>query len=164
MLVNGYSKAYAGEICEKPCSTVVLQRKLTTEEKWNLEVAFMTPKQIWSHIVSGEAGALPDGAELVAWTLRSWVVYKEMPPEKAGPGWGWNGWKDTTAISWDAVMEVWDQPMSAAPYAWMREGKFCTLLGNDRDLAYWNSLGWDVEPQFRLEWPEWNLAMNCIWE
>lgn len=160
----GYSTAYAGEICENPCEPLHDQRTLTMEEKWELDAAYISPKEIWSHIVAGEAGGLPDGAELVAWTLRSWVVYKGMPPEMAGPRWGWHGWKDTTAISWEAVNEVWNQPMSAAPYSWMREGKFCTLLGNDHDLRYWNSLGWGLTPQFRLEWPDWNMAMNCIWE
>lgn len=151
------------EKCRQPCKLMRPAHfvKLTPQE---VAAFSMTDKEIWAHIVSGEAGGLVDGAELVAWTLRSWEVYRGMPAGKAGPRWGWYGWNEPTGESWAAVQAVWNKPMSEAPYEWMRNGKFCILLGNDTDLRYWNSLGWNVSPDFRLEWPVWNLAMNCIWE
>lgn len=123
----------------------------------------MSSREIWAHVVAGEAGHLPDGARLVAWTLRSWEVERGMPPELAGPRWGWHGWKDPLAVDYAAVDEAWGQPLEAAPYAWLRGGHYCRLLGNDHDVRYWRSLGWEVQPRYRLEWPEWNMAMNCIW-
>lgn len=123
----------------------------------------LTARDIWAHIVAGEAGGLPDGAELVAWTLRAWEVEKGMPAEWAGPRWGWYGWKEPYAVDYAAVDAVWGQPLSAAPYAWMQAGHYCRLLGNDRDVRYWRGLGWQIDVRYRLEWPEWNMAMNCIW-
>lgn len=149
--------------CGSPCGPNFQARYFTREEKWTQTVTEMGPQEIWAHVVAGEAGGLVDGAELVAWTLRSWEVHRGMPPELAGPRWGWYGWTTPTHIAWDAVKAVWGRPMAEAPYDWMRAGKYCKHLGTDHDLRYWRSLGWEVTPNFRLEWPQWNLSMNCIW-
>lgn len=164
LLFSAPAPVSAMDSCGSPCHFEYDQKEYQTrEEKWAAAVTSMSSQEIWAHVVSGEAGGLADGAELVAWTLRAWQVYRGMPADQAGPEWGWYGWSTPSDVSWAAVKSAWNQPMSAAPYEWMRAGKFCQLLGTDTDVRYWRSLGWEVTPHFRLEWPEWKLSMNCIW-
>jgi len=153
-------KVYAKEECGQPCSQVSAPERAVDDVKFEP----MSAREIWAHIVAGEAGGLTDGAYLVAWTLRAWEVRRGMPAELAGMRWGWHGWSEPTALSWAAVNAVWQRPLTDAPYAWMQAGHYCLFLGNDTDLRYWNSLGWNLTPQYRIEWPEWGLAMNCMWE
>lgn len=160
-LLLSATTAHASDGCGDDCQSQ--PASLTPAEQWSAATAGMSGRAVWAHIVAGESGHLPDGAQLVAWTLRAWEVYQGMPATMAGPRWGWYGWKQPYAVDYAAVDAAWGQPISASPYAWMRAGRYCRLLGSDTDVRYWRSLGWDVGIHVRLEWPEWAMAMNCVW-
>lgn len=119
----------------------------------------------WSYIVTGESGGQwPEGSQLIAWTLKAWTVYRGMPPELAGPRWGWNGWRSPTREAWQVVHDVWSQPPTNAPFDFMQSGKFCALVGSDNDLRYWRWIHWAIgTPNFILSDPNTGLHMNCFW-
>lgn len=124
----------------------------------------MSAKSIWAHIVSGESGgAWPEGSLLVAWTLRSWQVYRGMPPENAGKRWGWHAWREPTLEAIQAVNSVWDQPMSNSPFEFMRNGNYCIALGSNSDSRYWKSIGWYDQPDFDIQFSGTDYGMNCYW-
>jgi hypothetical protein len=119
-------------------------------------------QNIWAHIVAGESGGQwPEGSLLVAWTLRAWQLKRGMPAELAGPRWGWNGWHEPTNEAWNAVQAAWDQPLSAAPFGFMRQGLFCRFLGSAADARYWRWLGWLDQPNFTLFFGDSGYEMNC---
>lgn len=119
----------------------------------------------WARIVTGESsGQWHLGSELVAWTLRAWQLEKGMPAELAGPRWGWNGNRPPTQEAFDVVLSVWNQPLSKAPFEFMRNGYYCNLLGSDADVRYWQWLKIASTPNVRFVQPGGEYAMNCFFE
>lgn len=147
--------------CGEPCPRQKVWAELPREAKWDIRSADLTPKQIWAHVVAGEAGGWEDGARLVAWTLRAWEVRRGMPAEMAGPRWGWHAWDKPNGMHRQIVDEVWGQPLEAAPYEWMRAGNYCYALGSHRDADYWMDIGWYGFPDLKIDWPGTSLGMNC---
>ncbi len=127
----------------------------------------MSAQEIWAWVVSGESGGgWEQGSALVAWTLRAWQVYLGMPPGMAGPRWGWYGWSVPNTETRLAVQEAWGQDPHSAPFAFMKEGKFCRALGNAQDGVYWKEIGWHPQgPDFALVHPVFSrYVLNCYWQ
>ena len=116
----------------------------------------------WTYIVAGESGGgyMP-ASLLVAWTLRAWQIYRGMPASAAGPRWGWYGWAEPGFEAREAVAAVWNQPLSSAPWDWMRQGEFCFALGSRQDAKYWHALGLFGQFDFILDYKDGRHSMIC---
>lgn len=102
----------------------------------------------WRHIVCGEAGGgWPEGTRLVAWTMRAWEVNLGYAADKFGPRLGWYGWcENPDEYAWAAVKEAYGGDLTAAPFDWMQEGKWCRHLGSATDAAWWLKTGFVAGP------------------
>lgn len=117
----------------------------------------------WAHVIAGEtSGQWETASRLVAWTLRAWQLYQHMRPRYAGPLYGWYGWRSPTQEAYDAAREAWGQPLSASPFAFMRDGHYCRTLGSAADLRYWRTLGPVRDPDYVLALAGTDYRLNCF--
>jgi hypothetical protein len=123
----------------------------------------MTAKECWMWIVQGESGGNWKAAsELVAWTLRAWEVYLEMPADQAGRMWGWNGWAKPNWEARQAVELVWERPLTESSYQFMWYGGYCKRLGSAADVRLWRSTGAWGDPYMTIPNPTYpQFSLNC---
>ncbi len=123
----------------------------------------ITAQECWAWIVMGEAGGhFPQGSLLVAWTLRAWEEYLDMPASDAGRLWGWFGWARPNAEARAAVAAVWGRSLREAPWAFMRYGGYCKRLGSAADVRLWRAMGAWGDPYLILPHPDYpNFSANC---